>query len=42
MAKDVKAKLVAADGTIDLLHHIADEARQQGLGAKLESTEPSD
>ena len=39
MAKDVKAKLVAADGTIDLLHHIADEARQRGLGAKLESTE---
>ena len=39
MAKDVKAKLVVADGTIDLLHHIADEARQQGIGAKLESTE---
>ncbi len=39
MAEDVKAKLVAADRTIDLLHHIADEARQHGVGAKLESTE---
>ena len=39
MAKDVKAKLAAADGTIDLLHHVADEARQQGIGAKLESAE---
>jgi hypothetical protein len=39
MAEDVKAKLVAADETIDLLQRVADEAREHGIAAKLESAE---
>ncbi len=39
MAEDVKAKLVAADETIDFLQRVADEAREHGIAAKLESAE---
>lgn len=39
MAEDVKAKLVAADETIEFLQRVADEAREHGIAAKLESAE---
>ncbi len=39
MSKVARAKRAAADGTIGLLERVANEARQHGIGAKLESAE---